>query len=121
MLDIREIELEIVDQKQTPRYVSKFKPLLYISAFTQKDFHYAQTGPPTQGTSTKEFVNANLEVYNSSLNTTTSTQEASTKPNFNNHLYTRGIGTKPKLQPQSPLHKRDEHKSKAQPPLHLEG
>ena len=35
--------LEIVDQSQTPRYVSRFEPLLYVPAFTQKDFHYSST------------------------------------------------------------------------------
>ena len=39
MQDIREIELEIVDQTQTTRYVSRFESLLYVPAFTQKDFH----------------------------------------------------------------------------------
>jgi len=29
-----------VDQTQTPRYVSTFEPLLYVPAFTQKDFRY---------------------------------------------------------------------------------
>ena len=53
MQDIRE-SLEIVDQMQTPRYVSRFKPLLYVPAFTQKDFYYVHTGPPTQETSTEE-------------------------------------------------------------------
>jgi len=43
MYDRREIELEIVDQTQTPRYVSRFEPLLYVPAFTQKDFHYKST------------------------------------------------------------------------------
>ena len=32
--------LEIVDQSQTQSYVSRFEPLLYVSAFTQKDFYY---------------------------------------------------------------------------------
>ena len=53
---IREIELEKVNQMQTPRYVLRFEPLRYIPAFIQKDFHYVHTGPPTQGTSTREFV-----------------------------------------------------------------
>ena len=48
MQDIREREreresLEIVDQSQTPKYVSRFEPLLYVPAFTQKDFHYMST------------------------------------------------------------------------------
>ena len=33
----------MVDQRQTPRYVSRFEPLLYVPAFTQKDFHYMFT------------------------------------------------------------------------------
>ena len=51
MQDMREIELEIVDQTQTTRYVSRFEPLLYVPAFTQKDFHYVHTGPSTKGPS----------------------------------------------------------------------
>ena len=52
------------------------QPLLYVPAFTQKDFHYGRTGPPTKGTSTEEFAIKNLRVYNSSLQ--------------RNHLYSRG-------------------------------
>ena len=78
--------LEIVDQTQTPRYVSRFEPLLYVPAFTQKDFHYiAHTGLRTQGTSTKDLGNTTLE-YTTPLSTdTTSTQE--TRHN-NYYLYT---------------------------------
>ena len=76
MLDLREIELEIVDQTQTPKYVSRFELLLYVPAFTQKDFHYVHTGAPTQETSTEEFVTTKLGVHNSSLQ--------------HNHFYTRG-------------------------------
>jgi len=56
MQDIkREREREIVDQSQITRYVSRFEPLLYVPAFTQKDFHYiVHTGLPTQGTSTED-------------------------------------------------------------------
>ena len=42
MQDIRE-SLEIVDQTQTIRYVSRFEPLFYVPAFTKKDFHYVHT------------------------------------------------------------------------------
>jgi len=35
----KERELESMDQTQTPRFVSRFEPLLYVPAFTQKDFH----------------------------------------------------------------------------------
>jgi len=115
-----------MDQTQTPRYVSRFEPLLYVPTFTQKDFHYVHIRPPTKGTSTEEFAITELGVHNSSLyhnhlysrgkaqshKSITSTQEGQgTKPNHNlnhlytrgittnskhNHMYTRGIGTKPK-------------------------
>ena len=59
---------------QTTRYVSRFEPLLYVPAFTQKNFHYVHTGPSTKGPP--------LGIYNSTLeyttpfsNTITSTQE----------------------------------------------
>ena len=56
----RERELEIVDQSQTIRYVSRFEPLLYIPAFSQKDFYYiVHTGLLTQGTSTEDLGNTN--------------------------------------------------------------
>ena len=38
--DIKEREsLEIVDQSKILRYISRFEPLFYVPAFTQKDFH----------------------------------------------------------------------------------
>ena len=78
--------LEIVDQTQTPRYVSRFMPLLYVPAFTQKDFHnIVHTGLPTQGTSAEDLGNINREYKTPLSNNITSTQEArhNTK-----HLYT---------------------------------
>ena len=70
-----------MDQTQTPRYVSRFEPLLYVLAFTQKDSHYSvHTGLPTQGTSTEDLGNSNLE-YKTPLSN-------------NNNLYRRQ-GTKP--------------------------
>ena len=86
-----------MDQTQTSRYVSRFEPLLYVPAFTHKDFHYVHTGPPTKGTSIEEFVITNLEYTTSLSNTITSTQEGQGKPNYNhNYLYTRGMNTNPK-------------------------
>ena len=75
MLKVIERELETMDQMQTTRFVSRFEPLLYVPAFTQKDFHYVHTGPPTKRTSTEEFVITNLEYTTSLSNTTISTQE----------------------------------------------
>ena len=64
----RERELEKVDQTQTTRYVSRFEPLLYVPAVTQKDFYYiVHTGLPTQGTSTEDLGKYNFGVHNSSL------------------------------------------------------
>jgi len=54
MHNVRE-RVEIVDQSLTTKYVSRFEPLLYVPAFTQKDFHYiVHTGLLTQGTSTED-------------------------------------------------------------------
>ena len=103
MQDIRKKEFRDSGSNTTPRYVSRFESLLYIPAFTQKDFHYIHTGPPTKGTSTEEFAIINLEYTTPLSNITISTQEARHKV---------------KTQPQSPLHKRDRHKAKTQPPLH---
>jgi len=66
-----------VDQSQTTRYILRFKPLLYVPAFTQKDFHYSvYTGLLTQGTSTEDLGKTNQE-YTTPLSTnTTFTQEA---------------------------------------------
>ena len=69
-----------MDQTQTIRYVSRFEPLLYVPSFTQKDFYYVYTGPSTKGPPPRNY-NFTLGVHYSSLK--------------NNHLYTRGIGTKP--------------------------
>ena len=87
MHKIRE-SLEIVDQTQTPRYVSRFEPLLYVyvPAFTQKDFHYiVYTGLPTQRTSTEDLGNINREYTTPLLTNTISTQELR---HNNYHLYT---------------------------------
>ena len=70
-----------MNQTQTIRYVSRFEPLLYVPAFTQKDFHYVHTGPSTNGPPLRNY-NSTFGVHYFSLK--------------HNHLYTRGIGTKPK-------------------------
>ena len=91
--------LEIVDQTQIPRYISRFESLLYVFAFTQKDFHYVHTGPPTKGTSTEEFAIIKLGVHNSSLSPTQPPlhKRQSTKPKQQSPLLKRDKGTKPKL------------------------
>jgi len=60
-----------VDQMQTQRYVSKFEPLLYVPAFTQKDFLYIHTGPSTKGLPLRNY-NSTSRVHNSSFCTITS-------------------------------------------------
>ena len=72
---------KLEDQTQTPRYVSRFKPLLYVPAFTQKDFHYVHTGPFKKEPPLRNY-NSTLGVHYSSLK--------------HNHLYIRGIDTKSK-------------------------
>jgi len=64
---------------QTQRYISRFEPLLYVPAFTKKDFHYVHIGPSTKGPSSRNYTNK-LGVHNFSLNIQTSTQEVGTKP-----------------------------------------
>ena len=41
---VKRESLEIMHQTQTLRYVSRFEPLRYVPAFTQKDFYYVHTG-----------------------------------------------------------------------------
>ena len=64
---------------QTSRYVPRFESLIYILAFTQKDFHYIHIGPSTKGPPLKNY-NSTLGVHNASLKHKTSTQEMGTKP-----------------------------------------
>ena len=92
-----------MDQSQITRYVSRFEPLLYAPAFTQKDFYYIiHTGLPTQGTSTEDLGNTIWEY---------------TTPLSNKHnLYTRG-----KAQQLSPLHLEGRALSQNKINLSLEG
>ena len=60
--------------------------MLYVPAFTQKDFHYIiHTGLPTQGTSTEDLGNTNWEYTTPLSDNTTSTKEARQNTN---HFYT---------------------------------
>ena len=75
-----------MDQTQTTRCVSRFEPLLYVPAFTQKDFHYlVHTGLPTQGTSTEDLGQIQPGVHNSSLKYNLSLEVR----HKINHLYTQ--------------------------------
>jgi len=56
-----------VDQTQTPRYVSRFELLLYVPAFTQKDFHYVHIGPSTKEPPPRNY-NSTPGVHNSLSN-----------------------------------------------------
>jgi len=76
--DIREIELRDSGSNANNKICSRFKPLLYVPAFTQKDFHYVHIGPSTKGPPLRNY-NSTLRVHYSSLK--------------HNHLYTRGIDT----------------------------
>ena len=87
-------------QTQTIRYISRFEPLLYVPAFTQKDFHYVHIGPFTKGPSPRNY-NSILGVHYSLKRNHLYTRGIGTKLNHN-HLYTRRIRHKAKTQPQSP-------------------
>ena len=61
MQGIRE-SLEIVDQSQTQRYVSRFEhPALRPRLHTEGFLLFVHTGLPTQGTSTEDLGNTILE------------------------------------------------------------
>jgi len=52
--------LEIVDQSQTPRYVSRFEHQALCPRLHTEGFHYiVHTELPTQGTSTEDLGNTN--------------------------------------------------------------
>ena len=94
-----------MDQAQTTRFVSRFEPLLYVSAFTQKDFHYMSTQDLTPRNLHRGITTLYLKYITPLSNTITSTQRGiDTKPKHN-HLYIKG--TRHKAKPQSSLHKRD--------------
>ena len=75
-----------MDQSQIQRYVSRFEPLFYVPAFTQKDFHeIVHTGLPTRELLLRIWVIQTRSTQLLSLTNTTSTKEARYN---NNHIYT---------------------------------
>ena len=84
-----------MDQTQIPRYVLRFEPLLYVPALHRR-ISTTSTQDLPQRELHRGICNYKVRVYNSSLDTTTSTQEA------------RHIATT-----QSPLHKRDKAQSQS--------
>ena len=116
---IKERELESMDQ-QTTRYVSRFEPLLYVPAFTQKDFQ-------STNLSTQDYHTGNLH-WGFGATTNGSTQLLSqpiqplTRGNTNTTSHKRGrhLAKQPQstsslrgIQTQSPPLTRG-----SQPPLH---
>ena len=96
MQEIREIEFTDSGSDVNTKIYFEVRATALRPRLHTEGFHYVHTGPPTKGTSTKEFAITNLEYTTSLSNTTTSTQEASHKG-----------------KQQSPLHKWDRHKAKA--------
>ena len=94
-----------MDQTQTSRYVLRFEPLLYVPAFTQKDFHNVHIGPSIKGRPLRNY-NSTSGVHNSSLQNNHLYTRGKAQSQNNNHLYTRGIKAQSQTLPQS-LHKRD--------------
>ena len=94
---IREIEFREKNQKQTQGYVSRFESLLYVSAFTQKDFHYVHTGPSTKGPPLRNY-STTWGLHNSFLYTITSSQEEAQSKERNtlgdhkDHKHSLGLG-----------------------------
>jgi len=74
--ELRDREIQI----QIQGYVSRFEPLLYVPAFTQKDFHYVHQGPSTKGPPPR-----NYNDYKSEYTTPTLS-----------HLLHKRVGTKPR-------------------------
>ena len=107
-----------MDQTQTPKYVSRIEPLLYVPTFTQKDSIMSTQDPHTGN------LHRGICMYKvRSTQLLSPTQpplhkRQGTKPK-QCHLYTRGIKAQSQTPPQSPLHKRDEHKPKAKERLQL--
>jgi len=78
MQDIKRGCWERKIQTQIHGYILRFEPLLYVSAFTQKDFHYIHKGPFTKGPQPRNY---NLQTGSTQLQLShTSTQERGTKP-----------------------------------------
>ena len=61
MQDIKRELREREIQTQTQEYVLRFESLLYVPAFTQKDFHYVETGPSTNEPSPRNYKLQNKE------------------------------------------------------------
>ena len=84
-----------MDQTQTPRFISRFEPLLYVPAFTQKDFQ--STNLSTQDSHTgnlpEDLGQLQYGVHNSSLNQNNlyTQRQCTTKT----PPHTRGVGTQP--------------------------
>ena len=92
-----------MDQSQTQSYVSRFEPLLYVPTFTRRIFTI---------TSTQDFSHRKpplriwvIQTWSTQLlsQKTTSTQKVRHKLT-QDQPFNRVIDTKPKLQPQLPLH-----------------
>ena len=73
----RELERKI--RTQIEGNVSRFEPLLYVPAFTQKDFHYVHTESSTKGPLLRNY-NSTQGVHNSSLTQIPLYKREGTKP-----------------------------------------
>ena len=120
MQDIREIELRDSGSNANNKICFEVRATALRPDLHTEEFHYVHTGPSTKGPPLRN-KNTTLRVHNSSLKYNhLYIRGIGTKPKHN-HLYTRGIGIKPKLnhlymrgirhkvktQTQSPLHERD--------------
>ena len=74
MQDMREIEFRDSESNANTKICFEVQATT-LRAFTQKDFHYIHTGPPTKGIFTEKFAITNFEHTTLLSNTTTSTQK----------------------------------------------
>ena len=81
MQNIREKELRDSRSNANNKICLEIRATALLPAFIQKDFYYVYIGPSTKGPSLRNYCST-LGVHYSS-------------PKYN-HVYTRGIGTKPK-------------------------
>jgi len=118
MHDIREIEFRDSRSNANLKICFEVRATALHPRLHTEGFSLCPHRISSQGTSTEEFTITKLGVHNSSFQHNHLYTRGKAISQNNDHLYTRGIKAQSQTPPQSLLHKRDNHKIKAQPPLH---
>ena len=118
MQDIREIEFRDSGSNTNNKIyfevrTTAIRPRLHTEGFPLHPHRTSHKGNLHRGIWNYKVVVCNSSLQHNHLYT----RGIGTKPKHN-HLYTRGTRHKAKPQSQSPLHKRDKDKAKIQSPLH---